>query len=253
MKETKTSAGGSLLWDHVPGAPTLLFLHGQLGRREDLLALSAPLLDRRSVALLDLPWHGTASAPRGGSAEEVLGGAVRSALDELPGPVVLVGHSLGALAAALVLDDPRVSRAVLIGFPGDFSDEGRARQSGTADLIEQAGFPDALGDVGVKLWYSAAYQARTPDLLEVVLRRLRRNDAPAAAACARALAAFGPVNDRVKHARCQVHLVGGVDDASTPLGNVEHLVPPARVLRVSGGHFPHEESGESAAAIRALL
>jgi pimeloyl-ACP methyl ester carboxylesterase len=86
--------------DEDPGAPTAVVLHGFARSRYDALARLGPMLPfARRFLLPDLPGHGDAigRGTRLGSDEDAF---VESLVTEATtGPVVLVGHSLGATVA----------------------------------------------------------------------------------------------------------------------------------------------------------
>jgi pimeloyl-ACP methyl ester carboxylesterase len=84
------------------GAPQLVLAHGWLctGRvwHEQVVGLA----DRFRIVTYDQPGHGRSSAPASGTYDvDMLGDALWTVIEEAtgPGPVVLVGHSLGGMAA----------------------------------------------------------------------------------------------------------------------------------------------------------
>jgi pimeloyl-ACP methyl ester carboxylesterase len=103
------------------GDTTVLLLHGY---GESLLAyrgLIGPLARRFSVVALDLPGAGLSEKPGGSYALEPMVARLSRALDAwIPGPVVVIGHSMGGeIAAALAIARPdRVIRIVLIAPAG---------------------------------------------------------------------------------------------------------------------------------------
>lgn len=89
------------LGDPAPDAPTALVLHGFGRSRYDSLARAGVLLPHvRRVLLPDLPGHGDAEgrSTRLGTGEERFALAVLAAA-RCEGPVILMGHSLGATIA----------------------------------------------------------------------------------------------------------------------------------------------------------
>lgn len=88
------------LGDEDPGAPTAIVVHGFARSRYDALARLGPILPHaRRFILPDLPGHGDASGrgTRLGSDED---GFLESLITTATtGPVLLVGHSLGATIA----------------------------------------------------------------------------------------------------------------------------------------------------------
>jgi pimeloyl-ACP methyl ester carboxylesterase len=94
--------------------PTVVLVHGLGSRIGHWLPTARHLARDHRVVLVDLPGHGATAMPTPFSLEA----AVRSlsgALAEEPGPVVLVGHSLGGLVAAqAALDHPDRVRALVL-------------------------------------------------------------------------------------------------------------------------------------------
>jgi pimeloyl-ACP methyl ester carboxylesterase len=88
------------LGDEDPGAPTAIVLHGFARSRYDALSRLGPILPHaRRVILPDLPGHGDASGrgTRLGTDEDAFVESLVTGATS--GPVLLVGHSLGAVVA----------------------------------------------------------------------------------------------------------------------------------------------------------
>ena len=103
------------------GDTTLLLLHGYA---ESLMAYRPTfdrLANRTGVVAVDLPGFGLSDKPPGNYDLETYVGRMSAFIDQhIPGPVVVVGHSLGGeIAAALALDRPdRIVGVVLIASAG---------------------------------------------------------------------------------------------------------------------------------------
>ena len=95
--------------DHpiMGGATTLLFVHGFLDAEEIWAPVIAHLATPgvRTVTF-ELPGMGARGHDPGPFTLARFAGEVRKALDDLDGPVVLVGHSMGAQVAELVAMEP---------------------------------------------------------------------------------------------------------------------------------------------------
>ena len=100
------------LGEDDPEAPTAIVLHGFARSRYDALARVGPVLPyARRLLLPDLPGHGDAGgrATRLGSGEERF---VASLAETTRGPLLLVGHSLGATLAIRAAADPALATRV---------------------------------------------------------------------------------------------------------------------------------------------
>ncbi|MBY0587557.1 alpha/beta hydrolase [bacterium] len=83
-----------------PSGPTLLFLHGVTRTHRDWSLVMSGLAARFTPWGLDFRGHGgSARSPRGYRVVNYIDDAVHIARDVIAGPVILVGHSLGAMVA----------------------------------------------------------------------------------------------------------------------------------------------------------
>ncbi|MFM8583958.1 MAG: alpha/beta fold hydrolase, partial [Planctomycetaceae bacterium] len=80
-------------------SPDVIFLHGVTRRWQSFLPIVAPLAVRHRLELLDLRGHGASGRASGYRVIDYVGDVVER-LGQLAAPVVLYGHSLGAMVAA---------------------------------------------------------------------------------------------------------------------------------------------------------
>ncbi len=120
MKNRRMSANGVTLACGETGpasAPTLVMLHGWAGRRQVFRHQIAAFAAEWRILALDLPGHGD-STPGTDYSPGGLADTLAAALEPLvDGPLIPVGHSLGALvglALARRLGPARVPAAVLV-------------------------------------------------------------------------------------------------------------------------------------------
>ena len=150
--------------------PPLLFLHGVIRRWQDFLPLVPALATRWQLFGLDFRGHGGSDARAGHyCVADYVEDAV-AALNRMPEPAVIYGHSLGALvAAAVAAAEPERVRAVVLEDPP------------SADLLRNihqtpfhAQFTGMKALAGRK--HAVAQTAR--DLAEIQLPAIRQDHSP---------------------------------------------------------------------------
>jgi 4,5:9,10-diseco-3-hydroxy-5,9,17-trioxoandrosta-1(10),2-diene-4-oate hydrolase len=102
------------------GEPTLVLIHGFGDHLMTWRAVFDRLATNHKVVAFDLPGFGASEKPAGPYTLDALTDRVRGLLSGLPGPLILVGHSMGgeiALNAALA-DRDRIVALVLIAPAG---------------------------------------------------------------------------------------------------------------------------------------
>ena len=102
------------------GEPTLVLIHGFGDHLMTWRAVFDRLATSHRVIAFDLPGFGVSEKPDGKYTLDAQTDRVRSLLENVPGPVVLVGHSMGGeIALNVALADPdRVQSLVLIAPAG---------------------------------------------------------------------------------------------------------------------------------------
>jgi pyruvate dehydrogenase E2 component (dihydrolipoamide acetyltransferase) len=216
----------------------VVLLHGLFDTHRGWRDLPQRLARRGSAVLVpDLPGHGE-SRLAARSVDEAAALTAQLVADDAPsGPLVLVGHSLGAaLAVRLVaLLGARVAQLVLIAPAGlgarinaDFVDGMMAAQTPAA-LGRALAFLDA-GPLG-----EAALTAELGHL------KARRDDlAPLVAALAHAGLQQIDLRAEIARLACPVTVVFGTADRILDWQSVAELPASARIHLVRGaGHMPH--------------
>lgn len=139
--------------------PTLLLLHGVTRCGADWAPLLPALSAQWNVVAVDQRGHGESSRGKSYLVTDYVSDAVRLVRDELPTPLVIFGHSLGAMVAAAVAAElPQGVRGVVLEDPpfhtmGDriagtiwqslfIGMQQAARRGGTVNAIT-----DALADI----------------------------------------------------------------------------------------------------------
>ncbi|HXF37254.1 MAG TPA: alpha/beta hydrolase, partial [Actinomycetota bacterium] len=255
-----------------PGAPVLLLVHGFGLDMTVWHPQWAALAGRFRCVLVDLRGHG-----RSGAAPDLslraMADDVGAALDAAgPGPVVVVGHSMGAMAVIALAGDrpelfgPRVVGVVLIGAAaGDLL---RGAIGGLSALLRPASVPQAVRRLDRLRRHLLASRA---DVAALVARLTQFGPDPPRSAVEHvvALAARAParvwsdglsgllatdLRPALEGVRAPALVVVGDHDRITPVRGAEALaagLPEARLEVIPGaGHLPMLERPE---AVNALL
>lgn len=125
---TALRAGLNIHWRQGgTGRRQALMLHCSLAHSGALKGLIEGLGDLITVTAFDLPGHGkSADWPGGSSYQDAVVAVARSFLDEMPGPVDLVGHSFGGTCLLrIAFETPEKVRTLTLIEP-PFYDAGRA-------------------------------------------------------------------------------------------------------------------------------
>lgn len=199
------------------GAP-VVFLHG-LAENKETWQVQQETLSHVHTFAYDLRGHGASSAGTGRGTLEQLGQDLIAFLEEVTGPAVVVGFSLGgtvALWAAAKRPD-LVTRAIVLGTS---SVVGRGAVPFYAQRIEQAANPTseefrkAIHDDT-----AAAVVSRSDALNEVVAARLAAiGDGEGYINAAKAMIALheSPLTPMLETIEVPVDVVGATDDAFCP-------------------------------------
>jgi pyruvate dehydrogenase E2 component (dihydrolipoamide acetyltransferase) len=238
------------------GTPVLL-LHGFGADLNSWMFTQPVLAEGRRVLALDLPGHGGSRRDVGNGDAAALSGAVEGFLVALdPGPVHLVGHSMGgAIAALLAARRPDLVRTLTLIAPAGLGPDinatfidGFVRASRRKDAVE----------VLQMLVHDPALVSRT--MVEDVLR-FKRLDGVTAALDSIARAWFGGGHQMLDLAatiaglEMPVQVMWGRDDRIIPATHAGALPlgVPVHVLEAAG-HMPHmEKSSEVNRLLRRFI
>lgn len=154
LREFPFACGGLQLTEARTGSEpaSFLCLHGVTRRWQSFLPIVAPLAVRHTLGLIDLRGHGSSARAPGYRVVDYVGDLVER-LRQAPRPVVLYGHSLGAMVAAgaaaacpdrvrgLILEDPpfetmgaRIAETRLLSYFRGISELGGSESSFASHL-----------------------------------------------------------------------------------------------------------------------
>jgi pimeloyl-ACP methyl ester carboxylesterase len=208
----------------------------------------------------DLPGHG---ANHESCTYAGLGRTVADTVAALPGPVALLGHSMGALAVVEGLVElgrrgllHRVDRVLLAGAVGEPDEQSDALQRGFAELVEREGLSDAVVGSIAELWFSPHWSARQDGPQQV--RGLQRTaTADRVVESCRALIGRPSLVERMPDRLPPVSVLAFEDDQATPLSAAQTLleaIAPVPVTTVPGPHMGlHQDPDGFAAHVLAWL
>lgn len=98
--------------------PALLLLHGVTRCGADWEPLTGSLAARWQITLLDQRGHGASPRGAGYRVEDYVSDAVHAVRSEIASPLVILGHSLGAMVAAAVAAElPDLVRGIILEDP----------------------------------------------------------------------------------------------------------------------------------------
>lgn len=193
------------LGEEDPNAPTAIVLHGFGRSRYDALSRLGPLIAHAQRFLMpDLPGHGDAQGrgTRLGTDEDAF--LAEFVSKHTSGPVLLVGHSLGATVAIHAALDARI----------------QARVRG---IIALAPYESLRTPLGARL-----------DLRGMPRRALT---GPSIAVLSRLGIRERSTRDAAARLACPLAVLAGADDPVTPLAEAKAIAEAARVHRL--GVIPH--------------
>ncbi|WP_342375643.1 alpha/beta fold hydrolase [Myxococcus stipitatus] len=251
-------SGGALRVLEGGQGPAVLLLHGRGAAASTWFAYLTALARTHRVLAVDLPGFGMSSSGGGTvrSAEEgvrFFTDPVESLLEQLaPGPVSVVGHSLGGLVGLELALRARVpvQRLVLLDAMGLGPEMTRK-----ARAFFRAGPERLARSLGPWAWARMSPPAPTPlgqrlGALEYELMSTPGGRDEAARAFDTLVPLLGPVfhrQEKLAQVTAPVLLIWGEREEVLPVSLAEEAqrrLPNARLVRLDAGHSPHHERPE---------
>jgi len=197
-----------------PEPPRVLALHGWARTHRDFDAVIAP--EGRSplpCLALDLPGFGASPAPADAWGAADYARAVGAVLDDMQGPVVLLGHSFGGRVAVHLANQrsESIGALVLTGVPLLPAVGRRARTAPAYKLVRRLHrlklVSDSAMEAARQRHGSADYRAAQGVMRQVLVRSVSES--------------YG---EQLSAVQCPVHLVWGADDTAAPLEMAERAM-----------------------------
>lgn len=203
--------------------------------------LAAALAGRHEVLRYDHRGHGGSAVPAGPySQDELVDDAARLIREWGRGPVVFVGLSMGGMVAqGLAARHPELLRGVVIAnSSAQYPADARAMWDERIAAIEQGGLA-AIAEATMERWFTPAFRAARPEVVERQRATLLRTVPAGYIACARAVQAVDWL-ERLNGVRCPALVIAGRQDAGAPPAMSEAIaqrIPGAGLLLLDTAHL----------------
>ncbi len=223
------------------GAPVVLAhaLGADLHLWDELAATLAAA--GHEVLRYDQRGHGGSAAPAGPcSMDELTGDAARLIREWGRGPVLFVGISMGGMVAqGLAVQHPELLRgAVIAHSSARYPEEARAAWAQRIALIEREGLA-AIAEATMERWFTPAFRAVRPEVVERTRQTLLRGDPAGYVACAQAVASVDWL-DRLAEVKTPALVIAGAHDAGAPSAMSEAIasrIAGAKLLTIASAHI----------------
>jgi (E)-2-((N-methylformamido)methylene)succinate hydrolase len=203
-------------WDDGGARPPVMLIHGVGADGTSWEQIAAALSPDFRVMRLDLRGHGRSGHIAGAL---TLDDFVRDVVDVLDACGVLaahiVGFSLGGMIAqGIALQHAeRVLRLVLLSAVAGRTTEERQRVQARLAILREQGIA-AITGAAQERWFTPAFIARNPDLVERRMRQLQKNHAPSYAA-AYTVFSTSDLGDRLHAIRAPTLIATGEHDVGS--------------------------------------
>ena len=160
-----------------PHDTALVLIHGVGLDHTMWLPVVGALRHRRTITY-DMVGHGAASKPRGSYTLHTFVDQLSGIVDALDCNVDLVGFSMGALVAqgfAISAGGARLGRMVLLNGVHDRSDHERRAIFDRVAEVRAGGFETTV-EASLQRWFTPAFAAAQPAIVDGVRQRLLHND-----------------------------------------------------------------------------
>ncbi len=211
--------------------------------------LAAALAPDHDVLRYDQRGHGGSAVPSGPyTQEQLVDDAARLIGEWGRGPVVFVGLSMGGMVAqGLAVRHPALLRGVVIANSGArYPDEARAAWAQRIASVQQHGLA-AVADATMERWFTPAFRAAKPELVERHRQAILRGSVEGYLACCHAVAAVDWL-DALPQVKTPTLVIAGTQDVGAPPAMSEAIaqrIPGARLELLEAAHLSVAEQPQA--------
>jgi 3-oxoadipate enol-lactonase len=222
-------------------------------------SLASALGDRFRVIRIDVRGHGQSPVTPRPYSLEALAGDVAALLDRLGvARTHWVGLSMGGMIGqAFALGHAeRLGKLVIANSTSSYGPDGRKNWDARIKLVEDGGVA-AIRDMVASRYFSDAFRAAQPDVVDEVMRRFAETPAQGYLGCCDAIAALDYSKDLARITAPTLVIAGGVDVGTPPAMSeaIAKAIPGAKLAVIPGAaHLSAvEKPGEFNALVREFL
>lgn len=211
--------------------------------------LAAALAPDHEVLRYDQRGHGGSAVPAGPYTQaQLVDDAARLITEWGRAPVVVVGLSMGGMVAqGLAVKHPELLRGVVIANSGArYPEEARAAWAQRIASVQAHGLA-AVADATMERWFTPAFRAARPEVVERHRQSILRSDVAGYLASCHAVAAVDWL-DALPQVQTPALVIAGTQDAGAPPAMSEAIaarIPGARLERLETAHLSVAEQPQA--------
>lgn len=236
-----TGNGIEIHYDQAGSGPFVTFCHSLATDHTIWSSQAKTLQDRYSVLTYDLRGHGRTSASSGAYTLELLADDVLALWDALRIDAShVVGISLGGMIAQTLAlrARKRVASLVLADTSSFYPPDAASNFNERAHLVSEQGV-GVMVDSTLERWFTTAYRAARPEVLERIGNLIRGTSVAGYAGCCQAISKLNTF-EHLDEIRCPALVIVGEEDQGTPPEMARALaggIKGARLEIIPGAHL----------------
>jgi 3-oxoadipate enol-lactonase len=236
--------------DGEAGRPWIILSNSLASTYEAWDGQIAQLVRTHRVLRYDTRGHGRSGSPPGPYSLEDLTGDVLGLMDHFGiGEADILGLSMGGMTAlGLAIDHPeRVARVICCDSRSDAVPPFVASWDARIAAIRQAGGMEGVVAFTIERWFTVAFRARRPDIVQATVDMILKTNPHGYIACAEALKRLDYKSSLGRIGAPVLYVCGAQDQAASPavMREMAALTPGAAYAEVDpGAHVPNIETPE---------